>query len=1177
MNNTHHPSEAEILAEALRLLTPAEQAAYVRGAAGGDEEFRQRIEALLRAHDNAGEFLDNSRAAVTASTLPITTGMVPLTEKPGDRIGRYKLLEQIGEGGCGVVYVAEQEEPVHRRVALKVIKLGMDTRQVVARFEAERQALALMDHPNIAKVLDGGATETGRPFFVMELVKGVRITDYCDKNNLSTTERLGLFIQVCHAIQHAHQKGIIHRDIKPSNILVTLHDGVPVPKVIDFGIAKATTDQRLTDKTLYTAIEQFIGTPAYMSPEQAELSGLDIDTRSDIYALGVLLYELLTGKTPFDAKRLVEAGLNEIRRIISEEEPPRPSTRLSTLTAEEQTTTAKLRHTDPPKLVHLVRGDLDWIVMKCLEKDRTRRYETANGLADDLERHLGNEPIQARPASNLYRLRKFARRHRLPVVAAGAVTAALIVGLGLAAWGFVSEKKSRRRAEAAEATQTGLRQKAEAAERKATDKLWDAYLAQARANRRGHVAGRRFDSLAILAQAAEIRPSLELRNEAIACLTVPDLRLGNRWALSRHALSGFAFDSTLERYALLDERDDLVLRRTGGDAPATYLGGYATNVVWGLRFSPDDRWLAVLCSGQDQRAWRCQLWDLNRKEIALTLADVKRLEWVDFSSEGRWVAAGDTNGAITIRELASGQPTQTFSAGKDLLCVRFDPGGARLAVSHGEAIGIWDVKTGQALQSFRHARRVWAVAWHPTGTRLAAGCEDNRLYVWDIETGQTRTVMAGHQGIVNYVAFSHAGDLLASSSWDYTVKLWDPFTGSELVSHDGLGKEMRELKFSPDDRLLAYAFNLGPMVASFGVFEVAAGRECRMMPYELSSVQMSFIPWIGFSPEGRCLAVLDQDGLRFWDAATAQALAFLPYRPMTFGTGYQLQSVAFHPSDGLLVSSTVSLSELQMKFEEHESTLRIGPLRQDPNASDMGCPFAWINQQGDQFAVTCLNGHVHLLDEKTRRELVRLESPSRASVALSPDGQWVATGNVGGGSNSVRLFHLPATNVAHKLPISGRAIVRFSPDGKWLGVGRGLGVEIYRTGSWQLAHSISATNGLYSHGIFCFSPDGRILALAPSDFQVRLVDVETATELATLAAPNPQPLAWLAFSPDGSQLAAACLTQQIQLWDLRALRTQLAAMRLDWHSPPLPAVSPARTPPARVIVNTNTEVLQTHE
>src|SRR5215472_1797828 len=380
---------------------------------------------------------------------------LPVTEKPGDKIGRYKLLQQIGEGGCGVVYMAEQEEPVRRRVALKVIKLGMDTKSVIARFEAERQALAMMDHPNIAKVLDAGATDNGRPFFVMELVRGIKITDYCDQNKLSTEERLGLFMQVCNAIQHAHQKGIIHRDIKPSNILVTLHDGKPVPKVIDFCIAKATQG-RLTDQTLFTAFEQFIGTPAYMSPEQAELTMKDVDTRTDIYSLGVLLYELLTGKTPFDAQQLLASGLDAMRRTIREQEPERPSTKLSTMMDGELTTTARHRHTEAPKLIHQLRGDLDWIVMKTLEKDRARRYETANGLARDVQRYLADEPVVARPPSRLYRFQKLARRNKLAFAASGAVAAALIVGLAAATWEYLKERTSRQRAvaETAKATAT---------------------------------------------------------------------------------------------------------------------------------------------------------------------------------------------------------------------------------------------------------------------------------------------------------------------------------------------------------------------------------------------------------------------------------------------------------------------------------------------------------------------------------------------------------------------------------------------------------------------------------------------------------------------------------------------------------------------------------------------------
>jgi serine/threonine protein kinase/Tfp pilus assembly protein PilF len=454
-------SERDLFIAALKISEPAERSAWLDRECGVDAVLRQRIDVLLQAFDKAGSLLENPVVDVGPTVDQ------PAREGPGTVIGPYKLLEQIGEGGFGVVYMAEQTEPVRRKVALKVLKPGMDTRQVVARFEAERQALAIMDHPNIARVFDGGTTDSpfspggrgvggegqGRPYFVMELVKGVPITDFCDQNHLTPRDRLELFVPVCQAVQHAHQKGIIHRDLKPSNILVSRHDTTPMVKVIDFGVAKAL-GQELTDKTLFTAIAQMVGTPLYMSPEQAGMSDLDVDTRSDIYSLGVLLYELLTGTTPFTKERFKQAAYDEIRRIIREEEPPRPSTRLSE-SKESLPSISARRQTEPAKLTKLVKGELDWIVMKALEKDRNRRYETANGFAADVQRYLADEPVQACPPSMAYRFRKFARRNRVALLTMGLVAFTLLFGLGISLWQAVratraqeAEARQRNRAQA---------------------------------------------------------------------------------------------------------------------------------------------------------------------------------------------------------------------------------------------------------------------------------------------------------------------------------------------------------------------------------------------------------------------------------------------------------------------------------------------------------------------------------------------------------------------------------------------------------------------------------------------------------------------------------------------------------------------------------------------------------
>ena len=536
----------EIFYSALEIRTPEQRKIFVENACQGDTGLRSIVDKLLASQPGAEKFFQEGGVArlpvdELSKQLDETPGLADQIARPsiedqstGKSIGFYKILQKIGEGGCGVVYMADQEKPVRRRVAFKIIKLGMDTKNVIARFEAERQALAMMDHPNIAKVLDAGATDLGRPYFVMELVRGVKITEYCDQNGLDTQQRLKLFIQVCQAIQHAHQKGVIHRDIKPSNILVTIIDGKPVPKVIDFGIAKAI-EGRLTDNTIFTAYEQFIGTPAYMSPEQAVMSGTDVDTRSDIYSLGVLLYELLTGRPPFETGELLQRGLDGLRRTLQEREPQRPSAIVTTMQGSALDQVAQRRQSEPFKLISLLKGDLDWIVIRCLEKDRARRYETANGLAMDVQRFLDNEPVVARPPSRLYRLQKLYRRNKATFIAGILVALALTVGLSLSTWFWFQEREARKKAVeaqmqalAAEQQQARLRMQAEDRER-----ITQAAFLISQDNVK--------DADELVQKVSELKPSLEAESV---------LRTLGEW----HVLKG-DWAQAAERFNLLLEAD----------------------------------------------------------------------------------------------------------------------------------------------------------------------------------------------------------------------------------------------------------------------------------------------------------------------------------------------------------------------------------------------------------------------------------------------------------------------------------------------------------------------------------------------------------------------------------------------------------------------------------------------
>jgi WD40 repeat protein/serine/threonine protein kinase len=931
--------------------------------------------ALERAAEEGASGL-RERAGEPADTQPDDASGASAEALP--RLKNYRVLQKIGEGGCGAVYLADQLQPVRRRVAVKIIKLGMDTRQVIARFEAERQALALMDHPNIAKVLDAGATETGRPYFVMELVRGIRITDYCDRNNLSTKQRLDLFVRVCHAIQHAHQKGIIHRDIKPSNILVTLQeDGTPAPKIIDFGIAKATAGRTLTDKTVFTAFEQFIGTPAYMSPEQAEMMAVDIDTRSDIYALGVLLYELLTGKTPFEARRLMKAGLDEIRRIIREEDPPRPSARISTLEAAEQTTIAKCRRSEPPKLLGLIRGDLDWIVMKTLEKDRTRRYDTANALASDIQCHLNHEPVAARPSGGLYRFQKLVRRNRLAFAAASAVTVALVIGLGVSTWLFVRERQARQETETARANETKLRKRAEASEKSA---LTQAERAEA--------------------AATETKMTLASSDFLQAIRLISEEKRGAALAyLGRSLAANPTNDAALTRLATL-------LTYHSWTFPTLILKH--SSHVYCAQFSPDGKLIVTASHDGTVRVWDAQ----SGQPLTEPMKHGAPVNSAQFSPDGKRIVTASDDNTARVWDAQSGQPlTEPIRHGALVNSAQFSPDGKRIVTaSDDNTARVWDAQSGQLLtEPIKHGALVNSAQFSPDGKRIVTASRDGTARVWDAQGGQPLTAPMRHGGSVRYAQFSPDGSRIVTASGDGTARVWDAQSGQPLTEPFKHSHWVMSAQFSPDGKRIVTA----SLDGTARVWDAQSGQ-----PLTAPMKHAGQVPSAQFSPDGKRIVTASYDSTaRVWDAQSGQPLT----EPMKHGHVYSAQ---FSPDGKRIVTAS------------HDSTARVWDAQSgQPLTAHMkhGHPVlcARFSPEGRRIVTASRDQTARVWDARSGQPLTEPLEHGNAvrSAQFSPDGKRIVTASW---DDAARVWDAQSGQLLAELVKHGGGVnsAQFSPDGE---------------------------------------------------------------------------------------------------------------------------------------------------